>query len=239
MIETVFQTVTGLKFTQGNIIGLVLFFGLGYVFGKLTRRVGIIKGFFAVIFGLYFYSALKDTYGVVILAFLLGVIANHSYLYIELFRWAQSIGDVFFALRHRRAYEEMRRREADFDAQVRKARAEAYSSARKGGETSQQKRWRADSSPSGGSNSSGGSRTYGHANQSRASPRSNSSNTHNGLKSEYLRTLGLDPLGEFTVEELKKAYRQQAKRVHPDAGGTPQAFRDLTSRYEWLRANFT
>ena len=229
-MQTIFETLTGLRYTQENIIGLILFFGLGYLFGKLTRRVGIVKGFFVVVFGLYFYYALKDTYGVVILAFVLGILANHSYLYIELFQWAQSIGDVFFALRYRRAYEDMRRREAEFEAQARAARAEAYARARAQGESDRQRQWREATGTSG---TAGGN--TGGKQQTREPPRPGGSNVHEGLRAEYLRTMGLDPNGEYTAQDLKKAYHRQAKRAHPDAGGSAQEFRDLTSRYEWLR----
>ena len=34
--------------------------------------------------------------------------------------------------------------------------------------------------------------------------------------------------GEPTRSEVKRAYRQRAKECHPDAGGSAEAFNDLT-----------
>ncbi len=37
-----------------------------------------------------------------------------------------------------------------------------------------------------------------------------------------------------TISELKKAYRQRAKEMHPDLGGTAEAFRKVNIAYEFL-----
>lgn len=47
--------------------------------------------------------------------------------------------------------------------------------------------------------------------------------------------LALLELGaEAGVEDVKRAYRRLARRLHPDAGGDPDAFRDLQRAYERL-----
>jgi hypothetical protein len=43
--------------------------------------------------------------------------------------------------------------------------------------------------------------------------------------SMYLRLLGLTPTA--TRDDVQRAYRQRAKRLHPDAGGNAAKFREL------------
>ena len=38
----------------------------------------------------------------------------------------------------------------------------------------------------------------------------------------------------FTTDDLKKAYRERAKKVHPDVGGTAESFQELTKDEELL-----
>ena len=47
--------------------------------------------------------------------------------------------------------------------------------------------------------------------------------------------LGLPP-GEYSAEELHAAYRQRAKKVHPDAGGDRQEWDGLAEAYALLSA---
>lgn len=38
----------------------------------------------------------------------------------------------------------------------------------------------------------------------------------------------------FTKEELKSAYRKKSLETHPDAGGTAEAFRQISNAYQIL-----
>lgn len=43
----------------------------------------------------------------------------------------------------------------------------------------------------------------------------------------------------YSVAQLKKNYRQQALRLHPDKGGDAAAFQLLQQEYQWLLAEFS
>ena len=50
-----------------------------------------------------------------------------------------------------------------------------------------------------------------------------------------LELLGLSQ--GFTSDDLKRAYKLQAKKKHPDLGGTHEGFTELTRAYEFLLTN--
>jgi len=51
-------------------------------------------------------------------------------------------------------------------------------------------------------------------------------------ETEYYDALGVSP--NATDDEMKKAYRKKALRLHPDKGGDPEEFKELTHAYEVL-----
>lgn len=222
MIETIFEALTGLRYSGGNVIGLVLTFGLGFLFGKLTRNVGLIKGFFAIIFGLYFWSMFQNAYGAVILAFLLGVVANHINFLLETVLWAQDIQDIWFAHKYRKAFDDIKRQEREFEEQQAKARREAYQQQTRA-ESRKQQQWREQEQ--GASRSSQNASSSGSGHQKQKSP-----------YDAYYATMGLDPNGTYSNADLKKAYHRQAKKTHPDAGGTDREFQELGAAFERLQS---
>lgn len=243
------MALLGIHFSFGNGLVLGAFFVFGWFAGKLTRRVGLVKGFFALIVGAYFYDMLKNAHFPIVWAFLLGILTNHGYLYWGVLSWARNMGDILFALRNRKAFEDIRRREAELDERERKFREQVRAEARAKGASDQQRQWKAEadarrgnasSSSGGGSQSRGGS--GGDDGRHRAGKeRTNSSHsqTSGGLMSQYLQTMGLDPHKTYSKADLKRAYRQRAKKVHPDMGGTSSSFQELTSQYEWLVSRTT
>lgn len=52
------------------------------------------------------------------------------------------------------------------------------------------------------------------------------------VETEYYDVLGVSP--NAGDDEIKKAYRKKALRAHPDKGGDPEVFKDLTHAYEVL-----
>lgn len=53
----------------------------------------------------------------------------------------------------------------------------------------------------------------------------------------YFLALGLDRVPE-SLDAVHQAYRSTAKRTHPDAGGTPEAFRAVQEAYARARGHF-
>jgi len=50
-------------------------------------------------------------------------------------------------------------------------------------------------------------------------------------QSENYGILGLDANAELTKRTVKNAYRRKARKLHPDVGGDPEAFKQLHDAY--------
>jgi DnaJ-class molecular chaperone len=53
---------------------------------------------------------------------------------------------------------------------------------------------------------------------------------------EACEILGLNPMEEFSEEDLKQAYRRCAKQSHPDLGGSQEQFLSVQKAYSILTA---
>ena len=52
-------------------------------------------------------------------------------------------------------------------------------------------------------------------------------------QTSYYEVLGVEKAA--TQDEIKKAYRKLAVKSHPDKGGDPELFKQITEAYEGLR----
>lgn len=251
MIEffsVMFRAVTDMKLTPETVILLGFFFALGWLFGKLTRRIGIIKGIFLAIFGSVVLVFLSVAPGVIVFFFIAGVLTNHGPLLARVIYWAQDIADIFYALQYRKAFEEIRAEEARMEEELRQARAEAYARAHARGDSFTQDRWR-KSSGRGQEKSRAGAKspegekekTGGGAGQHKEPPKGSTGAAKpkrppsEPFRDKYLQTLGLKPGQDYSPDEIKRAYRRRAKETHPDAGGNAQEFMAVRAAWKGLQ----
>ena len=245
--EVMFRALTGMKLTGSTLMFLLVVFALGWLYGKLTRRIGFIKGFFALIFGLVVYAFLAASNWLIVLLFLAGVLVNHGPLVYGILLWAQSLGDIVYAMRYQQAFEDIRQKEADLEEEFRQRRAEAYR--QREADSEAQKRWKAETKQSGGgtkrqdrtggaagSKGSGGEQKQGSQRQKQEAPK-RPTPPGNNLRAKYLSVLGLETGRNYSPGEIKKAYRMKAKETHPDGGGTDAAFIEVKTASEWLMKN--
>lgn len=247
-----FRAITGVKLTPETIIVLTFIFFLGWMFGKLTRRIGVLKGIALAIFGTVAFTVLAYSPGVMVFAFLMGVLANHGPLIIQALYWAQDLADIVYALRYRQAFEDIRADEAQMEEEARREKADAYSRAHAQGDSSAQSRWRKDSAKS-----KAGADRAGEKEKERARRDTGPGGDHaqydqdrvtgkadrqqqkkrrppppkGSVHDRHLETLGLIPGHSYSLEEIKRAYRKRAKETHPDAGGRAEDF--IAVRAAW------
>jgi len=246
MIEffsVMFRAITGMKLTPETMTLLGFFFALGWLFGKLTTRIGVIKGIFLAIFGSVALVFLSVAPGVIVFMFIAGVLTNHGPLLARVIYWAQDIADIFYALQYRQAFEDIRAEDVRMEEELKQARADAYARAHARGDSSTQDRWR-KSSGRGQENSRAGEKEKSRngADRQKEPPKGSTGATRlksppgDSLRDKHLQTLGLKPGQEYSPEEIKKAYRRRAKEAHPDAGGNAQDFMAVRAAWKALSA---
>jgi len=242
-----FRALTGMKLTGSTLTFLLVVFALGWLYGKLTRRVGFIKVFFALVFGLVVYAFLAASNWLIVLIFVGGVLVNHGPFVYGILLWAQSLGDIVYAMRYQQAFEDIRQKEADLEEELRQRRADAYR--QREADSEAQKRWKAEAQqsrggkkrqdPAGGatgSKNSRGGQKQGSQRQKQKEP-NRPTPPGNNLRDKYLSILDLESGRNYSPVEIKKAYRKKAKETHPDGGGTEAAFIEVKAASEWLMKN--
>jgi hypothetical protein len=253
-------TLEGLKFwgLTALLNPLFLAFLLAVYFtgkfvGKLTVRPNIWKFLLLCYLGLFLFPNLRNAGPIIGGLFLLGFFSAHIRSIPSILSWAGGIGDFFFALRYRRAFEDIRRREQELEEELKRARAQTRGTQQ--GESEAQRQWRREQEAErsrraeeaarqkqGQTHTSGAAREKtrqndGQRSSSRTSGTGYSSPPPDDLRAKHLRTLGLDPSKTWNPDEVKAAYRRAAKRSHPDAGGSSVEFIAVQNAWEWLRSH--
>lgn len=168
-------------------------------------------------------------------AFLIGYWLPFAYMLEGL---GEAISDLINALRYRDAYEEIRRKEEEVE-ELRRKYEQAQKESNRAKQEQEYKRRQQESQNYRRSQSQQKSQQQ---DSSRRNHRSHSSGRES-IKSKYLRILELDPSGNYDYKDIKKAYRRQAAKYHPDKHQTKgsqtvkemgEKFKEVKEAYEWL-----
>lgn len=231
---------------------LFLLFILGFFFfGKLVCRMvsrpNVWKLLILCYFGIFLIEPLRNLGWVFGGSFLLGFFSGTISNLPGIIAWADGLGDILFALKHRSAYEELKRQEERFEEELRRAREEAARGHR--GQSRQQQEWANEARQArggktrpgdnkkdragGGGSQGGGDSSSGRVGGDKAQPKQASFEER--IRREHLDTLGLDPDKAHSLHQINKAYRKRVKETHPDVGGDPIEFRKVRNAWEWLQ----
>ncbi len=128
--EVMFRALTGLKLTMPNLIAIFVFFVLGFLFSKFAKNIGVLKALLVVIVGYFIASILSALLGVFSLAFAIGFLSNQSLFFYRLLIWAEDLSEIWYSLKHQHAFEEIRSRESELEAEINALREELKRKAR-------------------------------------------------------------------------------------------------------------
>ena len=222
---------------------LILFF-VGRFFGKLTRRLNIWKILIIAYFAIFLFEPVRDAGPILGGIFLAGIASNHVGTFLKILWWASDLGDIIWAFRYRSAFDDLRRREQELDereARLRDAeRKQAYQQqdrqqkARAGWQEDARnfrQQWNEEPLRQGRSSQSQQKRKTRSQGQSHQTYQPPPQKNH---RDKHLETLGLKAGKTYSREEIKKAYRRMAKKTHPDAGGSAEAFMKVRGAWEGL-----
>ncbi len=140
-------------FNPAFLMLLLIFYFLGKFLGKLTVNINIWKVLALCYLAVFILEPLSQL-GIISVVFGLGVLSNHHRLIFDVFGWAQNLGDILFAFRHRKAYADIRAAESAKDAEIeelkrqldaaRREAAQARQAAGSAGQSQTQQGWRKD-----------------------------------------------------------------------------------------------
>lgn len=224
---------------------LVLYFA-GKLIGRLSVRMNIWKFLLLAYLAIFLVQPLRDAGWFLGGIFLLGFFSNHIRRLPGILLWAESLEDIYFAYKHDNAYDDIRRREKEAEERLREERERA--ARQNTGNSSTQNAWRDEARRHRGQGSAQsdeqdrGRGRYGnstHNDQARFKSHSKPSSGSSGssIRETHLRTLGLKPGRDYSLQEIKKAYRERVKKTHPDKGGSSEELRAVISAWEWLKRN--
>ncbi|MCU7880014.1 MAG: DnaJ domain-containing protein [Candidatus Thiodiazotropha sp. (ex Lucinoma aequizonata)] len=165
--------------------------------------------------------------------------------------FGESLSDLINSVRYRDAYEDIRRKEEEVEELRRKyeqaereansGRQEQERQRRKQQSQDYRKSQKKDKNQSSGQHKTDDQKSQ-YEYQQKTDDSHQTSNTDSS-KGKYLSILGLDPDGTYSYADIKKAYRRQASKHHPDKHHNKgesvwkemnERFKEIKEAYEWL-----
>lgn len=219
--EVMFRALTGLKLTFPTLISLAAFFAAGYYFASTTKRLNPIKAIFALLLAYIIATVLSGLLGVYTLAVVLGFLSNQGVFLTRVLFWAENLTEILFVMRHRMAYEDIRREEGESN------------------ESAKPKAPRPPPNRPKAKQDAGGEQSSGAESKARGDTQSSSWKPGRGKSQtdieKCLRILELEAGKTYTLKQIKKAYRRLAMIHHPDLPtGSHDAFVKLGMALDYL-----
>ena len=214
----------------------VVLIGFGYVAGN-AKNFNIWKLLLLGLFLIPFISTFnlsKPHLLTMLGAFLLGYFLPYAH---TLNFIGKGLSDFINAIRYRSAYEDIRRKEAEVE-ELRRQYEQARKSENKQKQNQEYERRKQQSQD-----------YRKQQKQSEQKSKSSSSSwqySSSSTKSQYLEILGLDPNKSYSFKKIKRAYRKQSIKWHPDKHQTKgeevvkemnEKFKVINEAFKWLALN--
>jgi len=184
---------------------------------------------------------------VMIGGFVVGFLLPHAYV---LRGFSGSISDFINAIRYHDAYEDIKRKEEEVE-ELRRKYEQAQREKNQSKFNDEQAKRREDSKRYRDQQKQEQQTEDSSQNQQQDEPFSDksnqskqtSSNIQESIKQDYLNLLGLKPKKNYSHQEIKKAYRRMANKVHPDKHPhasesekqrMAEKFKEINEAYKWL-----
>ncbi len=137
-------------------------------------------------------------------------------------------------IRYRDAYEDIKRKEEEVE-ELRKKYEQAHSKANNK-KTEQARKERKEQSNNFREKQKKNSQSQ--KQQSSNQSKQKASSSYQSPKAKYLKILGLDPNREYSFQEIKKAYRKQASKYHPDKHHGKPNYREMEEKFKEVNEAF-
>lgn len=209
-------------------------FSLGYI-AQNVRQFNFWKFLILLILIMVFFNSFgfsKEHLITMFVAFFIGYLLPHASV---LRGMGEHLSEFINAIRYKDAWEDIKRKEAEVEELRKKyeqARAEANrekqeQARRNRQEQSQNYRQKQSEQKQKNENTNSSRRTNQKSSSSYESPRD-----------RYLKILGLEPSKEYSFTEIKKAYRRQASKYHPDKHHGKSSYKEMEERFKKVQEAF-
>ena len=184
---------------------------------------------------------------VVLISFMLGFLLPYAD---SLNFISNGLSDFINAIRYRDAYDDIRRKEAEVDELRRKyEQAKNAENQQKQSQEYERRKQQSQDYRKQKEQQKQQSEKKGKSENKEQSSKSSGSSQQNSddyIKSRYLEILGLDPNKTHNYADIKKAYRRQSMKFHPDRHQTKgkekvkemnERFKGIKRAFDWLALN--